>query len=106
MRVLNHLVVFCVGAGLALTLGFWGVTLSLATFAPGGDVTFTAGQERQAAIGDAILTVFDWPSRHILGQYRNWAFSSVCFGAVFLGACLGLRMLWRKCRPGKQRSRT
>jgi hypothetical protein len=96
MRALKHLATFLLCAGVALVIGYWGVVLSLSTFAPGGDVTFTEAQKKRGAAGDAIVAVFDWPSQHLLGQHRSSVFSSVCYGVVFYGAVLGLRRLLRK----------
>ena len=96
MRALRHIAVFLVCAGVVLVVGYWGAVMSLATFASGGDVTFSESQKRRAATGDAILAVFDWPSQHLLDVRRSWIFSTVSYGAVFYGALIGLHRCRRK----------
>jgi hypothetical protein len=88
VRILKHLTLSLVCAAVILVLGYCGAVWSLANFAPGGDVTFTKEQERQAAIGDCILAVFDWPSQHLLGQQRNWLFSSLFYGTILHGTMI------------------
>ena len=96
VRALKHITVFLACAGAVLVVGYRGAVMSLATFAPGGDVTFAESQRRRAATGDAILAVFDWPSQHLLGVRQSWIFSSVSYGAAFYGALVGLHRCRRK----------
>jgi hypothetical protein len=93
---LKHTVAFVVCAAAVLVVGYWGMAMSLATFAPGGDVTFSEAQKRRAATGDTILAVFDWPSHHVLGVQRSWIFSTACYGAALYGALVGSRGCLRK----------
>jgi hypothetical protein len=97
-RALKHVALFLACAALALLLGYWGAVMSLAAFAPGGDVEFSERQKRTEATGDAMLAVFDWPSRHLLGVDRSWVFSSLAFGAVLYGAVLGAHRCLRKTK--------
>lgn len=96
MRVLKHLALFLACAAVALLLGYWGAVMSLAAFAPGGDVKFSDQQKRTEATGDAMLAVFDWPSKHLLRVDHSWTFSSLAFGAVLYGVVLGAHRCLRK----------
>lgn len=96
MRALKHLALFSLCAGAALLMGYYGAVMSLATFAPGGDVQFSEEQKRRTAMGDAILAVYDWPSQRLLGVDHSWAFSSVAYGAVLYGAFIGSHKCFRK----------
>lgn len=103
-RILKHLVIFLTCAAVILLLGNCGGAWSLANFAPGGDVIITEEQERQAAMGDCVLAVFDWPSQHLLGHQRNWLFSSLFYGTILYGTIIlgyksGRRMVaGKRCR--------
>jgi hypothetical protein len=94
MRVLKHLALCLVCTGAALVFGYCGVAIGLDGFAVGGDVELSEQQKRNGATGDAMLEVFDWPSKHLLGVHHSWAFSSVFFGAVLYGTLVALH----RCR--------
>jgi len=107
-RIWKHLVIFLACATVILLLGNCGGVWSLANFAPGGDVIITEEQERQAAMGDCILAVFDWPSQRLLGQQRNWLFSSLFYGAILYGTIVlgyksGRRAIASKGCPASSR---
>ena len=72
--------------------------MALDGFAVGGDVELSEQQKRNGATGDAMLEVFDWPSKHLLGVYHSWTFSSVFYGAVLYGAVVGLNKCFRKTK--------
>jgi len=72
-----------------LLFGYCGVVMALDGFAVGGDVELSKQQKRNGATGDAVLEVFDWPSKHVIGVGQSWTFSSVFFGTVLYGAVLG-----------------
>ena len=85
-------------AAFALLLGYWSTVMSLATFAVGGDVELSEQQKRNGETGDAILAVFDWPSKHLLGVDQSWTFSSVFLGTVLYGGLLGSHRVFTRQR--------
>lgn len=95
MSILKQIGLFLLCAGVATLLGYWGAAMSLADFAVGGDVVISEQQKRTGAMGNAMLAVYDWPSQQLLGQQRNWFFSSVCYGALGCGVLAGLKR-WRR----------
>ena len=85
----TNLALFLVCTGAALLFGYWGVVMSLDGFAVGGDVDLSEQQKRNGATGDALLAVFGWPGKHLLGVHHSWTFSSVFYGAVLYGGLVG-----------------
>jgi len=106
VRVLKHLALFLFCAALALLLGYWGVAMSLDGFAVGGDVDLSEQQKRNGATGDAMLEVFDWPSKHLLGVHHSSTFSSLFYGAVLYGGVLGSHTFFTILRRGTAMARS
>lgn len=96
MRWLKKIAAFLFCTALVLIMGIWGAALSLSDFHPGGDVTPTRAQHLRANAGDAMLSVFDWPSQHFLSMQRSWVFSSLFYGAVLYATSAALRSFLRK----------
>lgn len=72
--------------------------MALDGFAVGGDMDLSEQQKRNGATGDAILEVFEWPSKRLFGVHHSWPFSSAFYGAVLYGAVLGSHRIFISLR--------